>query len=577
METIRTLGEDLEFSSFGKGGGFVVNAFTDATPQKLTSPYFVDGANRHLVALPYAKNIAHCSKSFDVLYAYKRKGMQDALDKLGLSTNKIIAIVGPPGCGKSTTAWLAALVHAQQGVSVAWLDMRRMDVVLLHDNMIDPPTAFNPSNVDEKVAQSVVIFIDGAVAKNEEILTRILSVAKGTKFVRLVSSLQMSTKFYDDWDFEKVTMLGWTLEEYKDACQDRNFFAKVLPNLLAAMERQRVPGADQDVFSAYTVKERTDLVRRKFGAAGHSARWMFDLGYAAVGEAIKASVDAAGDIDAVFHRALGESSAATKNSLIQRDPTAADEISSNVLVFTSDLVAHTIAARKHHLLDLHRLTALHGNAAMRGHAVEADFLHSARGGRLTGRVRYVLEPGGTPVPAPTLDDEEEGEGYEDAPADPLPFVPVGRLLSAEPDSTFSPTQVNTWKSFYHNVLDVGRAEMFPHQNGLWMIPEVPNQGGFDAAQLCFPADGAPYVRFVELTVQLDHHIKVDFMRTFLDSLNKVRVTDNLQPINNIEILVILPTERAVRHAPPPNWKIRGVPSTGNLMITMHVAGFDLTL
>jgi hypothetical protein len=109
-----------------------------------------------------------------------------------------------------------------------------------------------------------------------------------------------------------------------------------------------------------------------------------------------------------------------------------------------------------------------------------------------------------------------------------------------------------------------------------MIPEVPSLGGFTAAQLFQGKDEHLFVRFVQVTAQLDHPIKIDFMRTFLNSLNDRRAALRLEPINRIEVVVVLPKEVAAMAAPPALWRVRGMPSSGELHISMRVAGFELT-
>jgi hypothetical protein len=548
-------------------------------PQTLKYPSLLNDSNKDIFSLPYARKIAHCSKTFDELYIYQRVEMQTAVGALLIKGEKFVTIEGPPGCGKSTAAWYVALSFAKSGGSAIWLDIGRNEYVHLHDELIEPVRLFELTPFKENVKEVGALFVDGATAKNEELLRIVFSHVKfENTSVRVVSPLQMSSKLLKMFGFWRERVRGWTLAEYHQACEDPEFFLRVLPNLLTKSEEILLApaptpgGAGTTVFNAYTAEQRGDLVRRKYGLAGHSARWMWDMDFADVQADITANIEAISDIQAMFNMSPGEKAASIRNTLIQRDPNGDPKVDDN-LVFTSGFVARAIAAKNPGWLpELHQLASRVGNAAMQSHAVEADFLYAARHGRLTNRVRYVQGPGDA-LPQ-VLEEEETCGGDEMVELHP---APTGRVVNERPDNTYSPTLQNTWVSFYYDVLDPRRPNVARvHNAGTWMIPEVPNQGGFDAAQLCIPDGSAPYLRFVEITVQLNHSIKVDFMRTFLASLNTIRAEAGLPDINHIEIVVILPDDIAVWHTAPSSWKLRGVPRTDNLNITASVAGFALT-
>jgi len=164
---------------------------------------------------------------------------------------------------------------------------------------------------------------------------------------------------------------------------------------------------------------------------------------------------------------------------------------------------------------------------MDGWALEIDFLHSVRNsGMLRNRVFDVVFP------------EVVGGG------DPV---------RGAVNTTFQITEqvINFHRNFPLNLV---RAEIVVNN---WFIPQVYNQGGFDCVQV-IDVEGDLVLRFVQVTRNVRHDIKLQYMRICLNHFNQVLVNGNLPVITRIHIVMLFPEEQLLllpNPADPVRWPI----------------------
>lgn len=125
---------------------------------------------------------------------------------------------------------------------------------------------------------------------------------------------------------------------------------------------------------------------------------------------------------------------------------------------------------------------------------------------------------------------------------------------------------------------------FMHVVGAWFIPKAHNQGGLDCVLLCKIGERL-VLRFIQVTIQIKHKIKLEYMRVFLESLNAFRVSNNLPPVVCVEVVVMVPDDLAEQAVEPTQWLVlgsnqtretRNTTSDVQIALSGRVAGFKLT-
>lgn len=534
-----------------------LNSYAEYTPRKSLKSASVDAgdvpvaiayptnlAGTKLSSVPFAKSFPRCSIKFEDLLTFARQAELDALATLGGERN--VLLTGPPGVGKSTVAWRYALLQSAIE-SVAWVDIGQRKHYILKDKEI---ITFHGLPGEARMDADVAIF-DGATddAETNRLVRHHFSNGGYSKVI-VVSSVGGDYRLLPE-PLEHV-MSAWTLLEYMEAIEQPGFFEQVAQYLHQSGEQE-----------ARTPAQRRDLVRQKYTYAGHCARWMFDRTVEEVKLSVQRHINRISNIDSFYMLHVGELAPAFKNSLITRDPHSSDP----GLVFVSDYVARALGdARPSAIGTLNSLVASFGSQAMKGQALEVDFLHAVRGNQLSGRVRYVTEPSNPPQPVPPLSDQDVNT-LLDTPERVMPAAAekahrvFGRTLAQQHDPSFHRGS-GTVEPFRRDVLNEGTDVDLVV--GTCMLPDTPNQGGFDAVQLCKRLNGELYLRFVQITVQHDHPIKLNYMRTFLMDFNERRVEQNLQCVSwSYEVVMLLPMGHAMMAAPPWRWKVTGDQRTGN--------------
>lgn len=103
----------------------------------------------------------------------------------------------------------------------------------------------------------------------------------------------------------KISCNGWTLEEYKLACNDQNFMKFV----------------SEKFFQQETLKEENNLeeiLEEKFFFAGHSARYMFNFTIEQTLSDIHSNLNRIDSVDQLFKGLLGDASQTAVNHLFSK-------------------------------------------------------------------------------------------------------------------------------------------------------------------------------------------------------------------------------------------------------------------
>lgn len=502
-----------------------------------------------LLVLSHAKSQALCSYSFENLIVAPRKSAEDQIDYMNNSRSTML-IRGPPGCGKSTVAWLYLLNLAEKFPDqyFCWVQAGTMlnKRIVLHDGKmtLDLVKPMNYAMIDR--SRAAVLVIDGVTSDDAvQFIPATLSAATNrTKLIWVTSQQLAHSQLKQMLTGDLFEAVPWTVEEYKEACSHNAFFEAVRLNLSAAAGQE------------YDQAGRDELIDRKFNVAGFCARWMFDMTEGEVLEDIKECLSSVDNIRRLFADTVGDRSASACNHLVLQN------LNSNppTKTFTSPAVARALGRLVDdpgQLQQLHRLATEFGNPVMIEQAVEIDFLQCVLKNRMLNRVKYIEEP----LPEAMGQDE--------------------RAFEADFSNTFA-SPPNSRCFMFHRDIPVRSPLM--HVIGAWYIPVVLNQSGYDCVQLV-ELDGVLFLRFVQVTVQQNHLIREDYMRTFLHALNGLREAENVPAITNMEVVIVVPYSIARNAAAPAQWTVVGGGQTlvtrlgqppALLHVVYRVAGFKLT-
>jgi len=262
-------------------------------------------------------------------------------------------------------------------------------------------------------------------------------------------------------------------------------------------------------------------VENKFFYAGYSTRYMFEYTVNEVKEEIDRLCFTIPDKISFMKLNVGVQSTLAINKLIVSR--------GQYKLFISEYLVRKLAqdSTTCRVVTLNGSYAIRKNGAMDGWALEIDFLHSVRNsGMLRNRVFDVVFP------------EVVGGG------DPV---------RGAVNTTFQITEqvINFHRNFPLNLV---RAEIVVNN---WFIPQVYNQGGFDCVQV-IDVEGDLVLRFVQVTRNVRHDIKLQYMRICLNHFNQVLVNGNLPVITRIHIVMLFPEEQLLllpNPADPVRWPI----------------------
>ena len=376
----------------------------------------------------------------------------NALDSMGSG----LTIFGPPGVGKSLTVWLWLSYHRSiQSKSVLWVHVSKVATplgLLLNSSGIQK---FCPDATFVSTCTADIVVLDGVIDDDYEMLQfeRALwqfDINRKRKAI-LVASMALKKRNLETFErlnVKRFDMYPWSLEEFKSACRDSQFFDSVKSNL----------GAKEG--ASFDDLQRDTLIAEKYYFAGDSARWMFAKTIETVMSEINSYISCVGNISDFLQGRVGDRSRDSVNHLLFRYLINSKTIS----FFVSKYVAKQIVeiGGKNVINLAYNLAASLNNESFTGWIVELDFLQLLKLGPLS------------------LKDRD------------------GNMIVLESKPTVN-----------FDVTEDGMKNISVHILSSWLIPCKWNQGGYDLACLQ-KFQGGYLLRFIQITNASSHSLKLQF-------------------------------------------------------------------
>ena len=389
------------------------------------------------------------------------------------SPNRCLVLHGPPGTGKSTVTWAWACFVAQTrpvvwghrsrdgGSVIALLGGGRVSYYTIRPE--DRPTL---ARVMERIAHwagADVMILDGL--RNTETDVGLRGSAHrwanerghNNRRTVTVSSAQMDAMADDNpFHARQETLYSWTLDEYRDACEDDPLWDKVKVNMGWVVPAQR--GAQDDRNQAEFMRDgqqavaamteaqyKQYLIILKFEMAGGSARWMFFLSIAKLIDAVETWAGHLHNFEDIANGLAGH-----LNELAVGHCVAVYSIGARM--HRVQIISHYVGrfvTQKCSLAFFHNGTIRDLNPAHDGWILEGEFLCRVR----------LAESGGN-------------DGHH--------YVTVHELGNQHNNNEVMELRLPVAaRIFFNRALDeIANANI---QDNMWFIPALWNQGGYDAA------------------------------------------------------------------------------------------------
>ncbi|KAG1686496.1 hypothetical protein DVH05_006510 [Phytophthora capsici] len=463
------------------------------------------------------------------LLLYLRKERMDgwkALSTFVVETYAELWIVGPPGTGKSCTAFAFACslnrVGGKLGESwdVLWMSWSKgpdseLKCILFRGQDEKRTCSVLPSDLPsflQTLQEETFVFLDGYTQTPERrtslgsckywrdqnklqrrlvVVTSMGAVGKDwrpdlcgyipSKATDVSEDLPISSRVQDQVMFK---MFSWTLSEYQEALKLDMFFDHVKDEL----------GASGLILPV----ERMDLLADKFFVVGGSARMMFDVSIEESVKLLQSPLESVNDINPYLDGSIGECASQTINRLLAWYPANASEESQSTIVslYVARLISKKVGPRKLQSLAI----ILAKNPAMDGHLFEMWFFASLVHGGLHCSIN-----------------DKKGNVID------------SELWSATAVTDFDP-----------------RREIVLNSSEMWLAPLNWNNGGYDAifthvedvSDSDTDAKQAGFttkihVRFVQVTRAKAHSLKTKFFIEFLTRLARIWVW-------SVEVVFVVP-------------------------------------
>ena len=416
-------------------------------------------------------------------------------------------INGQPGTGKSTTAYLKALMMAVYDEKIIlWIHIGKSlheetsfyCVVMRGTSLHSYPVMYRESveelimsnwgEQDEKSER--LLFYDGFVLNSGGAGGDITKVADTVKawyesnyqlhVVFVLSSMGKATFLTKEARMyirqKQFTQWSWNKADYKLALSNAEFRNSVADQLKPADSNQRVPNDPPS-----TAKNAMAYLRAKYFYAGGCARFMFNFSTEQVIGELNLALIQQNDVSALTNTLKGCSSSDSSHTLMSVfGPEHRDIV--------SDYVKHCIAKKTDTvpLLDFARRFEL--NPAMCGWIFEEFFFNCIWTSRL-GTLTLLSSTSAKPL----------------------------RLLKGS----------QMWYDFSPEDPSVDECPI-----GEWLRPRKFHQGGFDAVYLSFKT-----ATFVQCTIAASHSVKLQFCKDFLDAAHSKNL---LTTIKRIKFYMVIP-------------------------------------
>ena len=212
-------------------------------------------------------------------FVYVRKETRETWEALENAVNEgtNISLKGPPGTGKSTTAWAWACWKAKRfNKKVVWFHFtKKTRVKAVIDGTGNGHITGHTAEIsDIKESDGHFLVVDGITRMDSvqifQAATDWCKYSPDRNFVA-VSSMSHKSAAQEDQEanLKTFTVGSWTFTQYEAACQDDAFFKGIKENL-------RCPETPRD---QEEWKDPEDWLLCKYKYAGGCARWMFDFDY----------------------------------------------------------------------------------------------------------------------------------------------------------------------------------------------------------------------------------------------------------------------------------------------------------
>ncbi len=417
------------------------------------------------------------------------------LTEMGLGEKKVFSTHGSPGVGKSCAVWAWCL-------QIAW--QKQLEVLWVHVDKLTKATCIqkrgndwctcraSPSELSlilENSPAKVVAF-DGYeydMPLYKICLPHLLSEKYPERKIVIVTSLgaglqpkHLGLRFEE---FKQFEMEPWTLEQFLCACKSSAFFDSVRKYF--DVDESRSP--DAEMVEA--------LVKQKYYIAGASARWMFQNSTRDVKEIIRGLLEEFCDYTSLMTFTVGLQSSKSNNHLLLKFR----DTGGPKTFFVSQYALDCALQRWGSGTDIkyaYSLAEKHKNPAFLGWVVQFDFFDQIK-------IAASLTDGRNKIPVFAANETSEDWTVDKV----IDFD--SKALVLNPDD---------WKVNH------------------WMLPELWNQAGYDAACLVPRTDGKLCLKIVQITKAQQHSLDLNAFATLIQSVSKALKCE----IPGMEVVILMP-------------------------------------
>lgn len=437
----------------------------------------------------------------DVL-ALTNKVCQLTAGSLGLTDEEVennaptkfmsLVIEGIPGCGKTSAVWQEFLQFSTDNphVIVKWVSVAICHMITIENGQYKKTAYLNLGAMLSDLGGAGLIVFDGVNLNNWKDLKPlcVTTALRKETYQVIIGSMQADITSADHsmLKADRFHLPGWSLEECLAASDSSEFFSSIVVEL------------GGDASKAYTEEERHAMITKKFTVAGRSARWMFDL---PLNEAVADITFALSkcNVDDMFNEAYGMRHVAAINSLF--------EYLNGLLIFTSDYIARKVMTKcdGRILAHAYSFNRCKKNPAFEGWLLEFDFFVALM---------------------------KKIDGFDSR---------VFRLLPDTAEMSHSHDNTFTSSGYYEFEQNIVIQPLHDYLHG-WFVPTMFNQGGFDFSTLLHDQPRGFFLRYVQVSMNVNHELKMWYMYEFARQYNAQAAPE--KRVKHIEIVLLVPYERA---------------------------------